>query len=265
MQQASNLGRIVLAFGNTPMQYARLQKRAFQDIVDGRGDLKTNMSKIAYYGFVQNVIFNALQQAWFAIALDEDPDDQEQIMSKAGGLMNGMLDSQLRGMGYAGAGAATIKNMMFKLYEESGKEMPKYENAAWEMLDFSPPISSKVSKVRSAFRDVDYHGDEMLEGGFALDNPAWGAGANITEAITNIPLARLQRKFENINNAMDEETAMWMKLALLSGWPKWQLEPRLDKKEPWETDIRFNPEERQRDTGSSTGRYLPGEKKREIY
>ena len=265
MQQASNLGRIVLAFGNTPMQYARLQKRAFQDIVDGRGDLKTNMSKIAYYGFVQNVIFNALQQAWFAIALDEDPDDQEQIMGKAGNLMNGMLDSQLRGFGYLGAGAATIKNMMYKVYQESGKEMPKYENAAWEMLDFSPPISSKIAKVRSGLRDISWHGDEMLEKGFALDNPAWGAGANITEALTNIPLARLQRKFENIENAMDEETAMWMKLALLSGWPRWQLEPRPDKKEPWETDIRFNPEERQRETDTSTGRYLPGEKKREIY
>ena len=33
-QQASDLGRIVLAFANTPMQYARLQKRAIQDLVN---------------------------------------------------------------------------------------------------------------------------------------------------------------------------------------------------------------------------------------
>ena len=54
-------------FANTPMQYARLQKRAFQDLVNGRGDAKTNVSKIVYYAFVQNILFNALQQAMFKL------------------------------------------------------------------------------------------------------------------------------------------------------------------------------------------------------
>ena len=108
-QQASGLGRVVLAFANTPMQYARLQKRAIQDLYNGRGDAKTNLSKITYYGFVQNLIFNALQQAFFAIGFDEDPEDQKQIMNKSGRLINGMLDSQLRGLGYGGAAVATVK------------------------------------------------------------------------------------------------------------------------------------------------------------
>ena len=30
-QQSSDAGRLILMFANTPMQYARLQKRAFQD------------------------------------------------------------------------------------------------------------------------------------------------------------------------------------------------------------------------------------------
>ncbi len=34
MQQASPLGRIILAFANTPMQYARLSKKAFLDLVN---------------------------------------------------------------------------------------------------------------------------------------------------------------------------------------------------------------------------------------
>ena len=64
-QQSSDLGRIILAFANTPMQYARIQKRAIQDLINGRGDAKTHVSKIIYYGFIQNVIFHDLQQDVF--------------------------------------------------------------------------------------------------------------------------------------------------------------------------------------------------------
>ena len=55
MQQAGPLGRIVLAFANTPAQYARLIKKAASDLKNGRGDAKTNISKIIYYGVAQNL------------------------------------------------------------------------------------------------------------------------------------------------------------------------------------------------------------------
>eukprot|EP00494_Astrolonche_serrata_P004198 UN04210 len=55
-QQSSDVGRLISMFANTPMQYSRLMKRAFQDLVNGRGSSKSNMSKIVYYGFVQNLI-----------------------------------------------------------------------------------------------------------------------------------------------------------------------------------------------------------------
>ena len=48
-QQRSVLGRLVLAFANTPMQYTRLMKKAGQDLINGRGSFKENMSKIAYF------------------------------------------------------------------------------------------------------------------------------------------------------------------------------------------------------------------------
>ena len=74
-QQSSDLGRVVLAFANTPMQYARLQKRAAQDVINGRGDAKSHVSKIIYYGVVQNIIFNALQQSLFALGFGDDEDE----------------------------------------------------------------------------------------------------------------------------------------------------------------------------------------------
>ena len=64
MEQSSTLGRLVLAFANTPMQYARLQKSAILDLANGRGDYKTNFSKVMYYGFVQNLMFNALTKCF---------------------------------------------------------------------------------------------------------------------------------------------------------------------------------------------------------
>ena len=39
-QQASGAGRVILAWANTPMQYARIQKRAAQDLINGSGDWK---------------------------------------------------------------------------------------------------------------------------------------------------------------------------------------------------------------------------------
>ena len=63
-QQAGPLGRMILAFANTPAQYARLTKKAILDLKNKRGDAKTNISKIIYYGVAQNIIFTALQQAF---------------------------------------------------------------------------------------------------------------------------------------------------------------------------------------------------------
>ena len=66
-QQASGAGRVILAFANTPMQYARIIKSSTQDLAAGRGDWKTNVSKIVYYGAIQNLIFNSLHRALWLI------------------------------------------------------------------------------------------------------------------------------------------------------------------------------------------------------
>ena len=66
-QQASGAGRVILAFANTPMQYARIIKRSSQDLINGRGDWKTNVSKIVYlWSSAKRIAFNALQSALFA-------------------------------------------------------------------------------------------------------------------------------------------------------------------------------------------------------
>ena len=113
-QQAGPLGRIILAFANTPAQYARLMQKAASDLKNRRGDDKTNISKIIYYGAIQNVIFNALQQALFAMAFGDDT-DEEKKQEKYVNIVNGMADSLLRGIGFHGAAISTLKNTIMKL------------------------------------------------------------------------------------------------------------------------------------------------------
>ena len=62
-QQASTLGRLLLAFQNTPAQVTRIFNKSARDFINGRGDQKTNVSKMLYYGAVQGMIFATLQNA----------------------------------------------------------------------------------------------------------------------------------------------------------------------------------------------------------
>lgn len=79
-EQAGNLGRLVLAFANTPIQYSRLMKKAAIDLKNQRGDWKTNVSKIMYYGIVQNFWFSALQNMIeYGVGLFDDEDEDNEL------------------------------------------------------------------------------------------------------------------------------------------------------------------------------------------
>jgi len=46
----------------------------------------------------------------------------------------------------------------------------------------------------------------------------------VISATTNIPLDRIVYKLKNIEGALNEDNEAWKRLAMLGGWPKWQLE-----------------------------------------
>ena len=227
-QQAGPLGRMILAFANTPAQYARLTKKAILDLKNGRGDAKANISKIIYYGVAQNIIFTALQQALFATLFDDEEEEKESNKYIKGA--NSMLDSFLRGIGFAGAAVSVGKNIALKIVEQSEKKNPKYEDAALKLLDISPPISSKVSKLRSAGRIFSWNKKDIREKGLSYDNPANEAIGKIISATTNIPVDRAIQKADNIQNALAEDTDTWQRIALLAGWKDWELGIKETKK-----------------------------------
>ena len=223
MQQAGPLGRFILSFANTPAQYARIIDKATRDLIAGRGDAKTNVSKIIYYSTVQNLLFNALQQALFAFAFgDEEPEDEKK-KEKYLNVANGMADSILRGTGIGGAAASVIKNAIIRIVREQEKKQPKLEKVGYELTKISPPISAKLSRINQAARSYQWDKDEMISKGFSLDNPAYLAAANVVSALTNVPLDRAIRKANNITDATSSELEMWERLALLGGWQDWEI------------------------------------------
>ena len=226
-QQAGPLGRTVLAFANTPAQYARIMKKAALDIKNGRGDFKTNVSKIMYYGFLQNLIFNTLTNALFAIEFGEDEEEENK---KYVSVANGMADSILRGIGVSGVIVSVLKNAALTFVREDKKKNPNYEKVVDDLLRISPPIASKASKIKSASRSYKWDKKEMGEKGFSLDNPAYLAGANVVSAATNLPLDRVIKKMDHIRAASNSELETYKRIFLLAGWSEWDLGIKKPKK-----------------------------------
>jgi hypothetical protein len=218
-QQASNAGRLLLAFANTPMQYNRLIKRNAQDLFEGRGNKAEKISRIAYYSTVQNFIFNALQKALFAVGFG---DDDEESVKKYSSIGNGMVDSLLRGSGLTGNAVLAVKNVAIDVADRFDRPRPNFQDAAWKALTVSPPIYSKVSKLRGAGFNLGLTtADNIFKP--SLDNPALAAGAQLSSAALNLPLDRVLRKAQNIEAAMSDEAEWWQRSALLMGWGEWEL------------------------------------------
>ena len=227
-QQASPLGKFILAFQNTPMQYNRLIKKAAQDLVNGRGDPKANISRIVYYAGIQNLIFYGLQAALFS-ALFSDDEEDEITDKKKERVMNGMVDTILRGSGIGGAVIATVKNVILRFIKEEEKEkddswltQANHANTLVEALNISPPIGIKARKLYSATQTWDFNRDVIDHMSKTdVDNPAYDAVFGASEAVTNVPLSRLYSKYQNISESLNAENEMWQRIAMFLGWNKW--------------------------------------------
>tara|TARA_R100001510_G_C7535264_1_gene125030 strand:- start:39 stop:641 length:603 start_codon:yes stop_codon:yes gene_type:complete len=196
-----------------------------------------------YYSTIQNILFNALKNAMFGLAFD-DEDNQEKKISALAKTGDGMIDSLLRGSGLVGNAAVAIKNVA-KAYVNDAKE------PALQALTISPPMYSKVSKLRSAFYERKFiTRQNILQP--SLNNPALNAGAQFSSAVFNFPLDRALRKGQNIEAAMSDEAEYWQKVALLMGWNTWEL--GLDEDQKREVVINPRRQTRRKSTRRKTTR-----------
>jgi hypothetical protein len=237
-QQSSWIGKIVLNFLNTPSQYNRIIKKAASDIINRRitppnttqmqSDM-SNMSRILYYGAAQNLIFYSLQTALFAVMFgDQDEDEEKRIeayLTKKQRVIQGSIDTILRGSGIYGVALSTLKNMAIKFMEQREKGYNKDESAViMEMLNFSPVVGIKARRIVNAEKTLNYNKKviEQMET-FDIDNPMWSAVTNYTQTITTVPTNKIYQKTINLRNAADRDYTALQRLLFLSGYTTWSL------------------------------------------
>lgn len=242
-EQRSVLGRLVLAFQNTPMQYTRLMKKSMQDLANRRGDPKTHISKIIYYGAVQNFIFSALQSALFAVIPGFDDEDESEMTEKEQEklerkndqrilrIINSMTDSVLKGSGVRGAAIATLKNTLTEYFKQEEKGFTAdHTYTILQALSLSPPIGSKVRKLYSAIQTKKFEKDTLAARGFdvAADgklnlSPAYSIIGSLASALGNVPLDRIVDELNSIVESLDSRNTTWQRIALGFGWKTWDV------------------------------------------
>jgi hypothetical protein len=245
-QQAEPIGRIILAFGNATMQMNRIMKKSARDLINGRGNPIDHISRILFYGFIQNAIFSALQKAVF-IGLfgdddeekDKDKKKQKTAEEKAIELADDMLDSFLRGSGLAGAVVSTAKNVTQEYFKQRAKKA-KGDQAYTLLagLNISPSIGSKARKIYGAIQEEKFNraviermGGKVMLDGRLNPSPIYNVGAKLVAAGTNLPADRLLDKITNISEALDARNENWQRAMLMLGYKPFELGVKNEEQE----------------------------------
>jgi hypothetical protein len=228
-QQTSFIGRIVLPFANTPMQMNRIMMKDILDISKGRyegyygeNSLTSKLSRIGYYGFAQSAIFAGLQSGAFALMANSD--DDEKIAESKINMLNTTADSFLRGMGVSGAVVNGFRLAIQEFIKQDAKKYnADYSEVAEKLLNISPTIGSKFSKLDAAGNTYKWNKKLIKEEGLTLNGPLMQASTQTIESLTNVPLGRYYNKGNNIQNALDDDFYNWQRVLMGLGWGNWGL------------------------------------------
>ena len=243
-QQTSFAGRLILPFANTPMQMNRIMMKSLLDLKNGRykgsfGDnsITNHMSKVAYYGAIQSMIFAYLQSG--ALALMTNSDDDELTSEKKLNAVNTMADSFLRGMGIEGAIVSGLKNAALEFKNQNEKGFgADFSEVGEDLLNISPTIGSKFTKFDAAGNTYKYNKKQILEEGLTLDGPLLEMTTQYIEPLFNIPANRVYKKLSNISEALNDKNEAWQRVMVGLGWSQWdvgigqrKLQEKKDEKE----------------------------------
>ena len=212
------------------MQYTRIIVKAAKDLAAGRGDTKTNISKIVHYMVLQNIMFSAMQTALFSMLFDDDIDEEEreQNEKKIERIINNSIDTVVRGTGLYGAVLVTAKNVALKFAEQEakqaeGKGRADHAYTLIEGLNISPAIGIKARQMYGSIQNYRYNKDEINSMGASLNNPVLDVAGSASAFALNVPLDRAISKMRNLKAASDAETETWAKIALALGWNTWNV------------------------------------------
>ena len=244
--QASVVGRLLLAFQNTPIQLNRSIKKSAQDIYNrrrmpGQSQMQSdfsNISKIVYYGAIQNIIFTALSNALFALLPgfdDEEPTEEELQKledTKVARMANGIIDTTLKGgFGLPGAVLATIKNVIMEYNKQDEKGFKAdHTYTILQAANLAPPIGSKLGKIYSGIQGSRFNKEVIQNRGFGVSldgkvnlSPKFSVWGKYIEGTTNLPLGRAVDEINAIVEAFDTRNTTMQRIALGLGWRSWDV------------------------------------------
>lgn len=221
-QQASTMGRFILQFGNTPGQYTRIQIKAAKDIINNRGNDASNVSKIIYYGLLQNALFTMMQQALWVSFFDDDDEWMFEVEGRT--VLEGMIGSTLRGLGAYGALIdVAIRAAKVKAIEKEKGFMGKNEKVIIEALGVSPGVKSMARKTLNGMNVSKYRKDEFGIDPWSLHSPEVEEAAWVIEGMTNMPVKRILDKVHHLESVISGQNEAWQDIGLTLGWSEWQL------------------------------------------
>jgi len=131
----------------------------------------------------------------------------------------------MKGFGARGAILSAAKDYVIKMYEESQDEKPEYMDAAYQLLNAMPSVSTKIRQLKGVGADIQFAGgfEEALDEEWNVKNPYLSSGAKLISFATNVPTDKALAKMQNISAAMEEERKQWEAIALLLGYSKFRL------------------------------------------
>lgn len=226
--QTSTWGKIIFSFANTSMQYNRIIKKSFLDLSQSRGSIKENVSKILYYGVINNAMFNILQTALFNMFLNNGEEDDATKRKKfdenpqLASALDGMLDTLLKGAGGYGAILAVLKNAAVEAYEQDLNGKRDALKISQKAFSISPSISRKIGQFNKLL--TIYANKQLMKQattkGFAWDNPAIPAIASNISMVANIPADRLFQKLNNYKDMLDSNNTTASRIENFLGYSR---------------------------------------------
>jgi hypothetical protein len=218
-----------------------------------------NVSKIIYYGTIQNLIFSAFQNALFALIPgfgDEDDalTEEEQIAkygkivtTKQTRMINGMVDTTLKGgFGLPGAVVSTIKNVVIEYNKQEEKGfLSDHAYTILQAANLAPPVGSKLRKIYTAIQTNKFEKDAIKQRGLDVTingefnlSPSYSVIGNVLEGSLNIPMARVVDEVNSITEALDTRNSSMQRLALGLGWKTWDVSARNEEHDLIKTEAK---------------------------
>ena len=115
-----------------------------------------------------------------------------------------------------------------------------------EMMNISPPVGSKLRKIMNAVKTDQYNEGVGGKLGLRIENPNLRIAANVIEATTNIPAARVLNKANNLEEAFTGNMRLWQRAALTMGWSMWDVGIRDEELEKAKEEVKAD-RKKQRD------------------